>query len=213
MTNTQKPTDDMEHRIIESATTLFLENGFVETSMGDIAARVGVNRPAINYYFRTKERLFEEVLGSIVRTIMPRVVGVVMQQDLSVAERIERLVDIYYGVFLDRPTLPFFMLREFNRNPTLILNAMERLGMLGNIAKVRVALESEMQAGRLRKVPTRIVLFTLVSQLTMPFSARPLVEAALLGPGEPFTKFLEECKPNVIRTMVYMLTPDPINEQ
>ena len=37
--------EDLEKKIIEAAKELFIENGFAETSMSDIAAKVGINRP------------------------------------------------------------------------------------------------------------------------------------------------------------------------
>ena len=53
--------EDLEKKIIEAAKELFIENGFAETSMSDIAAKVGINRPALHYYFRTKDKMFQAV--------------------------------------------------------------------------------------------------------------------------------------------------------
>lgn len=47
---------DLEQQIIKTAQQLFIEKGFVETSMSDIAATVGINRPTLHYYFRTKDK-------------------------------------------------------------------------------------------------------------------------------------------------------------
>ena len=47
--------NELEYQIIETAKQLFIEKGFVETSMSDIAAKVGINRPTLHYYFRTKD--------------------------------------------------------------------------------------------------------------------------------------------------------------
>ena len=38
---------DLEQQIIKTAQQLFIEKGFVETSMSDIAATVGINRPTL----------------------------------------------------------------------------------------------------------------------------------------------------------------------
>ena len=51
--------EDLEKKIIEAAKELFIENGFAETSMSDIAAKVCINRPALHYYFRTKDKMFQ----------------------------------------------------------------------------------------------------------------------------------------------------------
>lgn len=54
--------NELEYQIIETAKQLFIEKGFVETSMSDIAAKVGINRPTLHYYFRTKDRMFQAVI-------------------------------------------------------------------------------------------------------------------------------------------------------
>lgn len=41
--------NELEYQIIETAKQLFIEKGFVETSMSDIAAKVGINRPTLPY--------------------------------------------------------------------------------------------------------------------------------------------------------------------
>ena len=47
-------TENIESRIIEAAKQEFIKKGFEQTSMSDIAAVVGINRPTLHYYFRTK---------------------------------------------------------------------------------------------------------------------------------------------------------------
>ena len=58
--------EDVEKKIVEAAKELFIENGFAETSMSDIAAKVGINRPVLHYYFRTKDKMFQAVFGNII---------------------------------------------------------------------------------------------------------------------------------------------------
>ena len=65
--------EDLEKKIIEAAKELFIENGFAETSMSDIAAKVGINRPALHYYFRTKDKMFQAVFGNIILSFIPKI--------------------------------------------------------------------------------------------------------------------------------------------
>ncbi len=50
--------DETRRRIIEAAVELFGENGFEGASTRDIAARAGVNAPALQYYFENKEGVY-----------------------------------------------------------------------------------------------------------------------------------------------------------
>ncbi|WP_249664290.1 TetR/AcrR family transcriptional regulator, partial [Lysinibacillus sp. D4B1_S16] len=44
-------------KIIEVAYVMFAEKGFEKTSLAMIAAEVGISKPAIYYYFHTKDQL------------------------------------------------------------------------------------------------------------------------------------------------------------
>lgn len=203
-----KQPDEMEERIIRAARELFMERGFVETSMGDIASRIGVNRPAINYYFRTKERLFQAVLGSIVLTVVPKVIATVLHRDLPLEERLKKVVDIYYGLFQLHPTLPFFMLREINRDFSLIVRTVDSLGLTPNLIALRHSIEQEMEEGRLRKMPVGVVVMTFASLIISPFAARPLLEHVFLKEGEDLSDFLKDWKPNVVSQLYHLLSPE-----
>jgi len=56
-------------RLIEAAGQLFAEKSFKETTVREISERAGANLAAVNYHFRNKERLYEEVLFHIVDSI------------------------------------------------------------------------------------------------------------------------------------------------
>ncbi|TCJ00995.1 TetR/AcrR family transcriptional regulator [Cytobacillus praedii] len=57
--------------IVETAYKLFAENGFDKTSLAMIAKEVGISKPAIYYYFDSKEKLidflFEEICKEIIK--------------------------------------------------------------------------------------------------------------------------------------------------
>jgi AcrR family transcriptional regulator len=59
--------DEIRKKIIAEALTLFLKKGVDKTTMDDIAARLGVTKPAIYRYFKNKEELF---LASVQETAM-----------------------------------------------------------------------------------------------------------------------------------------------
>lgn len=50
-------------KILEVATQLFVERGYAEVGMREIAAKAGVAAAMINRYFGTKQALFLEIMG------------------------------------------------------------------------------------------------------------------------------------------------------
>ena len=127
----------MENKIIDTARIVFIEKGYAETSMSEIAARVGINRPALHYYFRTKDKMFQAVFGSIVSSVIPKVFEALTHREKSIAQRVGGIIDAYYTLFLENPRLPMFMLRELNRDPDLLIKTIQQLNVMDNSKRCR----------------------------------------------------------------------------
>src|SRR5207244_1010955 len=55
--------------ILDAATTIFLRQGYLGTSMDEIAARAGVSKQTVYKHFADKERLFVEIVVATVDEI------------------------------------------------------------------------------------------------------------------------------------------------
>ena len=56
---------DARSRILAAAEELFAEKGWEHTSMRELTAAAGVNIAAVNYHFRSKDRLVEELFDRL----------------------------------------------------------------------------------------------------------------------------------------------------
>lgn len=65
--------EDTRQRILETAFELFGSAGFEGASTRTLAEHAGVNLPAIQYYFGSKEGLYRAVIGHIVEQMEARV--------------------------------------------------------------------------------------------------------------------------------------------
>lgn len=54
-----------EDRILDSAFKIFLLFGYHGTTLQQIAMQAGVNKSAVHYYFRSKERLYTKVVKKV----------------------------------------------------------------------------------------------------------------------------------------------------
>ena len=205
MVTDKNHTGGLEARIVDAARQLFIERGFVGTSMSDIASRAGINRPTLHYYFRTKERMFDAVFGGIVGTLVPRVKDIVLQPDRPIGERVASVVDAYYDVFGANPGLPMFIVREMHRDFDGVVRTIMELRLGQYIESVRLGLQGEMDSGRLRQVPMRYLFLTFYSMLTMPFVAGNLCRTVLLDDGETFADLLAGWKPYIVDAMDRLL--------
>lgn len=199
---------NLEERIIEVAKSLFMEKGYSDTSMSEIAEKVGINRPGLHYYFRTKDKMFNAVFGMIVMSVVPKFQNIILQKDLPIATRVEKVIDVYYQMLQKNPYLPLFILREMNRDINFLFNAFRSLDVANFFEGLKTSLQEEMANGKLKQVPLRIVFFTFYSALIFPFISRNLISLEMLNENETFEELLAEWKPYIVKQMVNLLCDD-----
>lgn len=195
----------MEEKIIEVAKALFIEKGYAETSMSEIAAKAGINRPGLHYYFRTKDKMFEAVFGDILLSIVPKIFDIISQKDMNIERRIEEMIDTYYALFIDNPKLPMFMMREINRDANLLIKTATQLNIHEKFRHSLDSIEQEMKEGKLKQVPIRFMFYNISSLLTIPFLTQDLTYSILLEEGETFEDMLEEWKPYIIKQLLNLI--------
>ncbi|ARP86758.1 CerR family C-terminal domain-containing protein [Bordetella genomosp. 9] len=93
--------DETRLRIIEAAIERFGEAGFDGASTRDIAARAGVNAPALQYYFQSKEGLYracaEHIAEDVRRTFDPAIERARQQLQADHAPA-DALIDAFTGI-------------------------------------------------------------------------------------------------------------------
>ena len=58
-----------KEKILRAASEEFADKGFAATKTSDIAAKAGLPKPNVYYYFKSKDNLYREVLESIIEPI------------------------------------------------------------------------------------------------------------------------------------------------
>lgn len=195
----------MENKIIDAARSVFIEKGYAETSMSEIAARVGINRPALHYYFRTKEKMFQAVFGSIVSSVVPKVFDALTHKEKSISQRVEGIIDAYYALFLENPLLPMFILRELNRDSDLLINTIQQFNIMDTVHNALASVQEEMNDGKLRKVSLQFTFYNFYSLLTFPFLTKDISTKVFRNDDKAFRAMLVEWKQNIIAQMLNLL--------
>jgi TetR/AcrR family transcriptional regulator, regulator of cefoperazone and chloramphenicol sensitivity len=78
--------EDTRRRILETAIEAFAVGGYDGVSTRRLAERAGVNLPAIQYYFGSKEGLYRAAIGHIVRQIEERMAPIAARVTAALAE-------------------------------------------------------------------------------------------------------------------------------
>ena len=87
----KKTEDSAEKKILEAARKLFTEKGYDATKTRDIAEEAGINLALLNYYFRSKEKLFEIIMLENIGHFFQGVLVIVNDEKTTVQEKIEKL--------------------------------------------------------------------------------------------------------------------------
>lgn len=174
----KKDDQNMELKILESAEKLFLEQGFLKTTTGQIAQLAGCNQALVHYYYRTKEQLFERVYEQKIQLLFSNFIAEVETCD-SFEESITRMVRMHFRFLKENPMLPSFLLNECLNNPLERMSALKaKLSVLIPTVKRRLeeTLNREIAAGNIRPISVLDLLFSIISLNVMPFLVMPLFQ-------------------------------------
>jgi AcrR family transcriptional regulator len=84
--------DLVANEIYEHATRLFSEHGFAGTSLQDIADAVGLTRPALYYYVKSKDELLAKLVTEVTQGSAASIASIVKRADLDPAAQLHAIV-------------------------------------------------------------------------------------------------------------------------
>jgi TetR/AcrR family transcriptional regulator len=93
--------------IVAAAERLFADRGFRDTSLGDIAAEVGIRRPSISYHFSSKLELYTAVLETVFAGWAEN-----LPSGGTAARRLEAAMTGWIDFVAQRPSAARLILRE-----------------------------------------------------------------------------------------------------
>jgi len=195
---------ETEEKIIASAEKLFYQKGKAGTSMQDIADDAGINRTLLNYYFRSKDQLFEAVFRKAMGRFVPNLAAM-LHSDISFEEYIPDLVETIIDTMIENPQIPIFVLQELSSNRERMPQIMKEMGIDPAFAL------KKMEEERVIKVTggmdSRQVILNLISLCIFPFAAKPVVLDILYnGDNEAYIVAMKERKKIIPQLMKHLLS-------
>ena len=106
-----------EERIKAAARKVFHQKGYAGTRTRDIAEEAGINHAMLNYYFRSKEKLFTIIMTETMAQFFKGLSHLLNDENTSLEQKIELIVNNYTDLLLEEPELPTFMFNEVRNNP------------------------------------------------------------------------------------------------
>ena len=84
-----------EEKILETASKVFTEKGFSGTRTRDIAEHAGINLALLNYYFRSKEKLFEQVMKAKILLLFGQILPIITIEKKKKKKTSVNCIEIY----------------------------------------------------------------------------------------------------------------------
>ncbi len=156
---------DKKEQIINAAIELFAQKGFEGTSIRDLAAKADVNVAMVNYYFGSKEKLFEALVEMKASSARGRLEEVLHDKNLTAIQKIDKVIDSY----IER----LFNNRQFHRviYQELILNQRETLQQIitevlyPNTIIIKQIIEEGIKKKEFKKVDADLTIASLVGTI------------------------------------------------
>ncbi|MFV0565216.1 MAG: TetR/AcrR family transcriptional regulator [Flavobacteriaceae bacterium] len=201
----KKTNTSTEEKIKEAAKTVFHKKGFAATRTRDIAEHAGINLALLNYYFRSKQKLFEIIMFEAISGFVQNMVVVVNNNNSSLDGKIEAIANNYIDFLSKEPGVPLFIVSEIRNNP----DALYKRFTLAQVILDSVFLKQYREAvaqGRVAEPNPVHFLINLMGLIVFPFIAQPLLMKITNTKHKQFLALMQERKRQIpvwVKAMMY----------
>lgn len=185
--------ESTEEKIKAAAKKLFTQKGFAATRTRDIAEEAGINLALLNYYFRSKQKLYDIIMMENFRQFIQGISVNVYDGKTSIQEKIEKIVIAYIDFLTLNPHLPLFILNEIKGNPSRIAAQVNEdvSPMRSHLLK---QLEEAGKAGKITPIDPFHFMANLVGMTIFPFVGKPILQRVTNVNDEQFNAYMQERK-------------------
>ena len=185
---TRMTTDKKDH-IINIAIELFAEKGFEGTSIRDLAARADVNIAMVNYYFGSKDKLFEAIVEQKSSYMRSRIEELENDKSISEIDKIDVIIEGYVDRFLSQPDFHKVLQQEM-----LVSQREEMHGRIiaifaHNTRNVMTIIEKGIRKKIFKKVDPQLTFASIIGTINQVLLSRNLCNVLMEKDGKfnPYT--------------------------
>ncbi|MEM6805097.1 MAG: TetR family transcriptional regulator [Bacteroidota bacterium] len=202
--------DSTEEKIKDTARDLFLEKGLRGTTIREVAEKAGVNVALVNYYFRTKNKLFIAIFKEKFLTFNEAGYHILTNEEKPFLERIDDFIDHYIELTLEQPNLPIFILSELHFNDELkeVLASIKSQTKDKYIGILQKNIDEEVAKGKMRAVNYMKLEISMMAMMTFPFLTRKMITRVEGMSEETFKVFVLDWKEHIKSMILTFLKPE-----
>lgn len=179
-----------EEKLKEAAKKVFLEKGFDGTTTRDIAQEAGMNGALLNYYFRSKEKLFALVFDELFQLNFQGMTQI-LNQSGSLKEKVTELIEHDFRLFKCNPGLVTFVHNELHRNPDRLFKSFPfHKDIVSNLLEKQ--LQEAIAAGEVRPITIPHLLLLIIANVQFIFQSKTMATRLWQMNEQEFEIFMEE---------------------
>ena len=200
---------ETERRILQAATDIFLLKGRDGARMQEIADKAGINKAMLHYYFRSKDKLYEQVFIVQLEQFFTGLLDAIPETD-DVHAFLEHFIDSYMDSMAANEGLVRFIIWEIQSGahlmPAFIQTMFSKRGYRKPLFLVKI--EQAIDKGQMRNVEPVNFVISLIGLCAYPFIARPVLEKVLGGLSISSTEFLAQRKTEILQLIWNGIRPE-----
>ncbi len=181
-----------EEKIKEAARVVFTQKGYAAAKTRDIAQEAGINLALLNYYFRSKENLFEIIMMESAQKFFVSLKDILNDESTVLEKKLELMIAEYIDMLISDPNFPLFMLSEIQANPELLLSKMGAKDFLQRSVLFR-QLGQAIMKNEINIHPLHY-LMNIIGITVFPFIGKPLLRSVSGLSEEQFNALMLERK-------------------
>jgi len=163
-----------EEKIKKAALKLFTQKGYAATRTRDISKEAGINLALLNYYYGSKEKLFELVMTEILQEFFNGITRIFNDKKTSLEEKIKIFVASYTGLLKQQPDLPLFIFHEIRMNPEKLASKMGVHRVFTSLFFTQ--LKQEMERRKIVRIHPLHYVINMIGMCVFPFIGAPLLK-------------------------------------
>lgn len=191
-----KKDEATEVLIKNTAKRLFFGEGKFNATTQEIADAAGVNRTLINYYFRSRDKLFDLVFSDAQSYEQKRTKDIIFSE-LPFKAKIEEFLDETYRIAKEYPYLEMYLVTQFNQG----CYYKDEKEMELMMKKFYEEFEIAMNDGLIRKTEPIQFILNMISLVSFPISMRPLLQKSLHLDDQEYERILLDRKKIIMDTL------------
>lgn len=185
-----------EQLIKDTAKRIFFSEGKLYATTQDIADAAGVNRTLVNYYFRSRDILFEQVADEA-RAEMSAELDSVFSAKLEFKDKVQRLINVFMDQAMKFPYREVYVVTELKRSERPVHE--EKKNKIRQFLK---EIKAEMESGKIKHMDPRHFVMNLFALMAYPLITNCLNKSLYNINDSEYLELMKERK-QLIFEMIY----------